>query len=311
RGHTSSRRSRICLSKKHLVTGTSGGLGKALAEAVLEAGECVVATARRVSVLDDLKARYPSSQLLVVALDVSVNEQIDRAFEAMVSHFGRVDVVVNNAGYAVFGEVEGIEEEAARKEFDVQFWGPVYISKLTAKTVREVNKKGQGAIIFNVSSAGGYNANPGLAFYASSKFALEGFTEAFSKEMLPEWNIKCCILEPGGFETEWKNSFVGFPQHPAYVGNPANFRNLRSGITMLGDPAKGAKAIVKLSHEPKLPMRMPLGSDSLAIVKTKAELVMKSAETFSGISRMSDKDGMDGVAYGDMIVKKLRETSNN
>lgn len=208
----------------------------------------------------------------------------------------------------------------------------------TAKTVREVNKKGQGALIFNVSSAGGYNANPGLAFYASSKFgtsfqscmsrggnitnrafflpfflsslALEGFTEAFSKEMLPEWNIRACILEPGGFETEWRNAFSQFDQHPAYAGNPANFRNLRSSITMLGDPVKGAKAIVKLSHEPKLPMRVPLGSDSLAIVKTKAQIVVRDADRYAEISRMSDKDGMDGVAYGDMIIAKLTATSN-
>lgn len=129
--------------------------------------------------------------------------------------------------------------------------------------------------------------------------------------MLPEWNIKACILEPGGFETEWRNAFIKFDQHPAYAGNPANFRNLRSSITMLGDPVKGAKAIVNLSHEPKLPMRMPLGSDSLAIVKTKAEIVMQDAEKFTKFSRMSDKDGMDGTAYGDMIVKKLKETSNN
>jgi NAD(P)-dependent dehydrogenase (short-subunit alcohol dehydrogenase family) len=293
------------------ITGASGGLGRALVEAVLESGECVVATARRISVLDGLKERYPSSQLLVVELDVSINEQIDRAFKILIDHFGRLDVVVNNAGYAVFGEIEGIPEEDARKEFDVQFWGPVYISKLTAKTVREVNKKGQGAIIFNVSSAGGYNANPGLAFYSASKFALEGFTESFSKEMLPEWNIKACILEPGGFETEWRNASVKFDQHPAYAGNPANFRALRSSIAMLGDPAKGAQAIVRLSNEPKLPMRVPLGSDSLAIVKTKAQIVIRDAEKYAEISRMSDKDGMDGVAYGDMIIKKLTETSNN
>jgi len=293
------------------ITGGSGGLGKALVEAVLESGECVVATARRISVLDDLKARFPPTQLLIAQVDVAINEQIDRAFKAMIDQFGRVDVVVNNAGYAVFGEVEAIPEKDARIEFDVQFWGPVYISKLTAKTVREVNKKGQGALIFNVSSAGGYNANPGLAFYASSKFALEGFTEAFSKEMLPEWNIRACILEPGGFETEWRNAFSSFDQHPAYAGNPANFRNLRSSIAMLGDPAKGAKAIVKLSHEPHLPMRVPLGSDALAIVKTKAGIVARDAEKFSEISRMSDKDGMDGVAYGDMIIKKLTATSNN
>ena len=193
-----------------------------------------------------------------------------------------------------------------------------------------MNRPGQGAIIFNVSSAGGFNANPGLAFYASSKFgksrvwislvlfyifsihiALEGFTEAFGKEMLPEWNIKACILEPGGFETGWRDAIITFEQHPAYAGSTANFRSLRSSITMLGDPAKGAKVILKLSHEPKLPMRVQLGSDSLAVVKTKAEIVIRDAEKFEEISRMSDKDGMDGVSYGDMIIKKLRETSNN
>ncbi|KDR77719.1 hypothetical protein GALMADRAFT_278758 [Galerina marginata CBS 339.88] len=251
-------------------------------KAVLASGECVVATARRVSALDDLKQRYSESQLLIQALDVCINEQIDQAFKNLIDHFGRLDVVVNNAGYAVFGEVEGIPEKDARKEFDVQFWGPVYISKLTAKTVREVNKPGQGAIIFNVSSAGGFNANPGLAFYAST---LEGFTEAFSKEMLPEWNIKACILEPGGFETEWRNASITFDQHPAYAGNTANFRSLRSSITMLGDPVKGAKAIVKLSNEPKLPMRVQLGSDSLAIVKPKPRLSLemgRSSRRFRG-----------------------------
>jgi hypothetical protein len=141
--------------------------------------------------------------------------------------------------------------------------------------------------------------------------ALEGFTEAFSKEMLPEWNIKSCILEPGGFETGWRDAIITFDQHPAYAGNPAGFRSVRSSITYLGDPAKGAKAIIKLSHEPKLPMRIQLGSDSLAIVKNKVDTVIRDAEKFDEISRMSDKDGIDGVSHGEMIIKKLRETSNN
>ncbi|KAF9485695.1 NAD(P)-binding protein [Pholiota conissans] len=293
-----------------LVTGASGGLGKALVEAVLESGENVVATARRISYLDDLKARFPPSQLLVVPLDVSVNAQIDSAFKEMIDHFGRIDVVVNNAGYGLFGEIEGIPEKAARAQFDVQFWGPVYISKLTAKTVREVNKKSQGATIFNVSTAGGYSANPGLAFYSASKFALEGFTESFRKEMIPEWNIKACILEPGGFETGWRSSTIVIDQHPAYVDNPANFRNLRSGVTMLGDPARGAQAIIKLSHEPILPLRVPLGSDCLAIVRAAAQRTLTDSEKFEKISRMTDKADMDGIAYGDMILKALKATSN-
>ncbi|KAF9533225.1 NAD(P)-binding protein [Crepidotus variabilis] len=293
------------------ITGASGGLGKSLVEAVLESGENVVATARRISTLDYLKIQYGPTRILVVALDVAVNEQIDEAFKAMIDHFGRLDVVVNNAGSAIFGEIEGIPEDAARKLFDLLFWGPVYISKLAAKTVREVNKPGHGAVIFNISSAGGYNASPGLAFYAAGKFALEGFSEAFSKELLPEWNIKICIIEPGGFETGWRGSTTVYDEHPAYVNNPANFRGLRNSIPYLGDPLKGAKALIRLSHEPKLPMRIALGSDSHAIVKTKAKLVAQDAEEWSFISRSTDRDDLDGVAYGEMIIKKLKETSNN
>lgn len=199
------------------------------------------------------------------------------------------------------------------------------------KTVREVNRQGQGAIIFNVSSSGGYEAEPGLAFYASSKFgkspnadhynsshsysyaALEGFTEAFRKELRPEWKIRVCILEPGVFDTERERTFIEFGQHPAYaVEGPtstSDFRHRRSFTRprILGDPVRGAQAIVRLSREPRLPMRMPLGSDSLAVLKTKAGLVIKDAERFAQFSRMSDKEDIDGVAYGDMIGISLEK----
>lgn len=188
-----------------------------------------------------------------------------------------------------------------------------------------MNTEGHGATIFNVSSAGGYNGNPGLSFYSASKFgtpstatsffflinsylALEGFTESFSKEMLPEWGIKCCILEPGGFETGWLGAGIQTPVHPAYANSPANFRSLRSSITMLGDPAKGANAILKLSKQNKLPLRVQLGSDSLAIVQTKARMVIRDTEMYSDLSRSTDKDGMDGIAYGEMIIKRLEKS---
>ncbi|KAF8180116.1 hypothetical protein BJ912DRAFT_635920 [Pholiota molesta] len=128
--------------------------------------------------------------------------------------------------------------------------------------------------------------------------------------MVPEWNIKACILEPGGFETGWVGAIISFDQHPAYKGNPADFRNLRSGLKTLGDPARGAQAIIRLSHEDALPLRVSLGSDSLAIVKAAAQNVLRVTEKYEHISRMTDKPDMDGVAYGEMIIKKLKETSN-
>lgn len=116
-------------SRVWFVTGTSSGLGKALVEVILRSGERVVATCRNPTVLSYLQDKYPASQLLVQKLDVTDSAQIKSAFAASVEHFGRVDVVVNNAGYAVFGEIEGIPEEDAKRQFDVQFWGPVNVTK--------------------------------------------------------------------------------------------------------------------------------------------------------------------------------------
>lgn len=116
-------------SRVWLITGTSSGLGKSTVEAILAAGERVVATARKPEVLNHLKDKFPSTQLLVLPLDVTNETQIKSAFERTIKQFGRLDVVVNNAGYAVFGEIEAIPEEDARKEFEVQFWGPVRIMK--------------------------------------------------------------------------------------------------------------------------------------------------------------------------------------
>lgn len=145
-------------------------MGSALLNAVLAKGERAIATLRKPTVLAALQAKYPASQLLVVSLDVTVPSQITAAFEAAKKHFGRIDVVVNNAGYAVLGEIEATPDEDARKEFEVQFWGPVNITKEAIKFFREVNEPGRGGRVFNVSTAGGYSSNQALAFYSSSKF---------------------------------------------------------------------------------------------------------------------------------------------
>ena len=116
-------------SRVWFITGTSSGLGKALTEVLLEKGDRVVATARKTETLAALQKAYPASQLLVAKLDVTDKAQIDAAFDAALKAFGQVDIVVNNAGYAVFGEIESISEEDARKQFEVQFWGPVNVMK--------------------------------------------------------------------------------------------------------------------------------------------------------------------------------------
>ncbi|KAG7448697.1 NAD(P)-binding protein [Guyanagaster necrorhizus] len=305
-------------SRVWFITGTSSGLGKATVEAILAAGERVVATARKPEVLDYLKDKFPSTQLLVLPLDVTNETQIKLAFETAIKQFGRLDIVVNNAGYAVFGEIEAIPEEDARRQFEVQFWGPVHVIKeastdlaLAVKIFREVNPRGEGGRVFNVSSVGGYMANPTLAYYSSGKFALEAFTESFLKEMDPKWNIKGTIIEPGGFDSEWKGTSAGhIPPHPAYTEdtNPCHmFHKIHeSNGPVLGSAARMGQTLYKLADEPTLPLRIQFGSEALFLVKTQAQKTISEAEKWGHVSRSTDKEDMDGEEY----VKGLMASGN-
>ena len=169
------------------VTGTSSGLGKSFVEAVLVSGERVVATLRKPEVLANLKERYSPEQLLIQQLDVMNDEQIEAAFAATKDHFGRLDIVVNNAGYGLFGEAEGLPLNEARELVEVLFWGPVKISlkvdlanattpsddlscSKAVKFFREYGPANGDKYIFNIGSCGGYDAIPCVAFYSAGKF---------------------------------------------------------------------------------------------------------------------------------------------
>ena len=195
-----------------VVTGTSTGLGRAITELVLEKGEVVVATARRPETLDDLAQKYPAERLLTLRLDVTQPQQVADAFNKTKERFGRIDVVVNNAGIANAGELEGIEEAEARSLFETNFWGAVDVTKEAVRFFRETNPPGVGGRLLQMSSYLGLVGMPGCAFYSAAKFgefahyiqvagqainrrspipiALEGTTEALAGELDPEWNIK-------------------------------------------------------------------------------------------------------------------------
>lgn len=174
------------------VTGCSSGIGQALAEVIAQSPNRVVATARKVSALTSIP---DSASVLKLQLDVTSQKSIDTAFKETLAKFGRVDVVVNNAGYTLAGDTEGAEDGEARAVLDTNFWGMVNVTKSALAIMREENPKTgqQGGVIVNISSMGGWTGYPGQAFYHASKFAMEGFTESVAKELPAAWNSKSSL----------------------------------------------------------------------------------------------------------------------
>ncbi|KAF9014269.1 hypothetical protein BDQ17DRAFT_1536722 [Cyathus striatus] len=295
-----------------LITGTSSGLGLALVHAVLESGQRVVATLRDPSKHDALKQKFSEDQLSIVRLDVTSEEEINSVFDLAKSQFGRLDFVVNNAGYGILGEIEAVSEEEARKLFEVQFWGPMRISKQAVTFFRDHNPQGKGGRIVNITSMGGYTGEPGLAFYSASKYALEGLTEALDREMSKDWNIRAIIIEPGSFDSEWvRGSMLRVPQPPQYADPENSSSRIRRILTpgagiALGDVNKIANAILKIAVEPNPPGRLQLGSDSWKLVKEQNMLTNREADIWKELSCSTDKDGvMDGIQRGEAMAAGL------
>ncbi|EIN11995.1 NAD(P)-binding protein [Punctularia strigosozonata HHB-11173 SS5] len=264
------------------ITGCSVGFGRAITEYVLEKGDTVVATLRNPEVLDDLSDKYKASQLLVLQLDVSKLEQIKVAFAKATETFGRIDVVVNNAGYGILAEVEGTPSDAARALFEVNFWGMAAVASEAIRFFRDVNQP-QGGQLLHMSSMLAFEPKPGLGFYAASKYAADGLMESLSMELNPAWNIRLIIVEPGAFETRGtkSGSLVDTPQHPAYAYSGSLTAIMRQQLpiaTLPGDPNKAARAIHALVYEPELPLHVLLGEDAVDAALRKGDSFKEYAE---------------------------------
>ncbi|KAJ5614485.1 NAD(P)-binding protein [Penicillium herquei] len=206
--------SSLCDQTVWFVTGCSSGLGKSLAQVIYEAGHRLVATARDVVSLSYLP---DDPNVLKLKLDVTSQEAITSAFTEALRKFSEINVVINNAGYGLVGDMEAISESEARDQLETNFWGPVHITQKALQIFRDVNFKGRGGTIVQVSSIGGFLTAPGHSFYHASKFALEGFTKSVAKELRPEWNIHFLIASPGGMRTNFAQSSLNSPpRHPAY-----------------------------------------------------------------------------------------------
>ncbi|KAK6206507.1 hypothetical protein LQW54_007689 [Pestalotiopsis sp. IQ-011] len=268
------------------ITGCSSGIGLALAQHIAATPSSrLVATARNPSSLSaDVLPDGPN--VLKLALDVTSASSITAALDAAASRFSGVDVVVNNAGYALVGDTEAAGDGEARALMDTNFWGMVDVSKRALGMMRE---GGRGGVILNVSSMGGWMGYPANSFYHASKFAMEGWTEAVAKELPVEWN------KPGGVKTKYASSSLQYmaERHPAYA-NPSFPNN--AVIAYMEDPqsreawaepeAVAAKMYELVSRGERIPIRVPLGADSWAAVMAdlkKCEKDFEELREFSSI----------------------------
>lgn len=276
------------MPKVFFLTGSSRGLGRAIAEATLAAGHNLIATARNPAALDDLADRYPQ-QLLALSLDVADAAAAEQAIAAGADRFGRIDVVINNAGYANLAAVEDITLEDFRAQIETNLFGVVNVTKAALPLLRE---QGDGYVI-QVSSIGGRLATPGLSAYQSAKWAVGGFSSVLAAETKP-LGIKVTVLEPGGMQTDWAGSSMSVPPvsepYRETVGPMAQLHENSDAIA-LGDPAKVARVILELSDMDEPPLRLILGSEAYAYATAAARQQAESDARWHKLTVSTDRDG--------------------
>jgi len=258
--------------KTWFITGASSGFGMAFAEFALERGDHVVATARSVSKLEALVARAPE-RVLAVKLDVTRAADIPPAIDAALRRFGRIDYLFNNAGYGIVGALEETSDAELRAILDTNFFGAVAVTR----AVLPVMRAQRGGAIVNISSMGGQMSFEGVGAYSASKFALEGMSEALALEV-KAFGIKVLIVEPGAFRTEFgAEALRKMPVMPAYQESLSGIRGVLHDMhgTQPGDPAKAARAVALALESDATPLRLQLGADAIAAVRTHAELLLK------------------------------------
>jgi NAD(P)-dependent dehydrogenase (short-subunit alcohol dehydrogenase family) len=249
------------MGKVWFITGTSRGFGRVWAEAALERGDRVVATARNVEALADLSARYGAAHLLPLALDVTDKAQVDAVVPRAHEHFGGLDVVVNNAGYGLFGAIEEVTEDQARAQLETNFFGALWVTNAALPLFRA---QGGGHVV-QVSSVGGVNAWRNLGLYHASKWALEGLSQALSAEVAP-FGIKVTLVEPKSYTTDWRGSSAVRARPIEAYGF---LREGASGALAMGraDPRATAEAIFAVVDSDEPPLRLFLGDGPLAMIR--------------------------------------------
>jgi len=262
------------MAKIWLITGASSGLGAELAKAIIEKGDQAVASFRKEEQANSFSQQHKGKGLGIV-LDVTRTEKIPAAIQQARDHFGRIDVLVNNAGYGTIGAIEEFSLEEIRAQMETNFFGAVAVTKAILPFMRQ---QGSGHIV-QISSQAGFRATAGFGIYNASKFALEGFSEALAQEVV-SFGIKVVIVEPGPFRTEFLAGSMKAARNKievyqnTIVAQTYRYQQEMNG-KQEGDPVKAAKAIVDYVHENKEPLRLPLGKIPIQGMRAKLAAVEK------------------------------------
>ncbi len=266
------------MNKVWFITGCSTGFGRELAKEALEQGNKVAVTARKTVDIEDIVSAYPDASI-AIQLDVTKPDQIKSAVQKAVEKFGRIDVLVNNAGIGYFGAIEESEEDEVRRMFEINFFG---LANMTREVLPVMRRQRSGHIV-NIASIGGLVGFPAVGFYNATKFAVDGLSESLSKEVAP-LGIKVTIVAPSGFRTDWagrsaNNSKIVIADYTETAHqNKSNIRGYSGNQP--GDPHKAAKAIIKVVDSENPPLRLLLGAAALKGARNKLQLLQNDFDAW-------------------------------
>lgn len=284
-------------TKVWFITGSSRGLGRSLTEAVLASGDRVAATARSPEALSCLLEQYPE-QLFLIKLDVTNYDDIYQSVADTVAHFGRIDVLVNNAGFGIVGAAEAFTDRQVYSQLHTNLYAPIELTRAVLPYMRE-QRSGR---ILQVSSVGGRVGNAGLTMYQAAKFGLGGFSEALAKEVAPLGIFVTCV-EPGGFRTDWAGESMTYARkiegYECTVDKRTEY--FRSGkFVPMGDPCKAAKVMVDLAVHPEPPVHLVLGSEAISLLKQADAARTAEMEKWMPVSVSTDHDEAENFLESDL-----------
>jgi NAD(P)-dependent dehydrogenase (short-subunit alcohol dehydrogenase family) len=280
--------------KVWLIRGCSTGFGRALAEAVLKKGDYLLATAREPEQLRALIEHCPETAK-AVRLDVTLSQDIQAAVDAVIATFGRIDVLVNNAGYGLIGSLEEVSDADIRQQFETNFFGALRLMRTVLPLMRQ---QGSGHIV-NMSSTAGFVGFGSSSIYCGTKFALEGTSEALAKEV-ESFGIKVTLIEPGAFRTDFNGRSLAAAEQSSDAYASVSGASLQWFKEMdgqqPGNPAKAAQAIIQAVESPHPPMRLALGTDAMSLMQEKLEWVKTDLDVWQQVSVSTDYTGRHSEA---------------